>query len=51
VLKRAFRNLSAYPEDFGGIHLARLLNSIAEWQRALDQGTPVPPPPKIICSR
>ena len=51
VLKRAFRNLSAYPEDFAGIHLADLLNSIVEWQRALDEGTPVPSPPKIICSR
>lgn len=51
VLKRAFRNLSAYPKDFSGIHLSDLMNSIAEWQRALEQGTPVPPPPKIICSR
>src|SRR3979411_2428736 len=32
VLKRAFRNLSRYPEDFGGIHLASLLNSISDWQ-------------------
>jgi predicted metal-dependent hydrolase len=51
VLKRAFRNLSVYPEGFGGIHSAELLKSISEWQLALDEGTAVPPLPKIICSR
>ena len=51
VLRRAFRNLSTYPEDFGGIHVATLLISIAEWQRALDEDTPVPPLPKIIRRR
>lgn len=48
VLGRAFRNLSGYPEDFGGVDSAGLLNSISDWQRALDEGTPVPPWPKII---
>ena len=48
VLKRAFRNLSLYPEGFGGIHSAGLLASIANWQRALEEGTPVPPLPKIV---
>lgn len=47
VLKRAFRNLSLYPEGFGGIHSAPLLHSISEWQRALDEGTPVPALPMI----
>ena len=51
VLKRAFRNLSRYPEGFGGIHLAPLLNSISDWQTALDEGTPVPPLPKIVVGR
>jgi predicted metal-dependent hydrolase len=50
VLRRGFRNLSRYPEGFGGIHLAGLLNSISDWQRALDEGTPVPPLPKIVLS-
>lgn len=49
VLRRAFRNISLYPEGFGGIHSADLLNSISDWQRALDEGTPVPPLPKIAC--
>jgi len=48
VLRRAFRNLSLYPEGFGGIHSAGLLYSISEWQRALDEGTAVPPLPKIV---
>jgi predicted metal-dependent hydrolase len=48
VLRRAFRNLSRYPEGFGGIQLAGLLHSVSEWQRAMDVGAAVPPPPKII---
>jgi uncharacterized protein len=48
VLKRAVRNLTAYPEDFGGIHLPRLLNSLADWQKAMDEGTPVPAVPQIV---
>ena len=47
VLRRGFRNLSRYPAGFAGIHLAGLLNSISDWQRALDEGTPVPALPKI----
>ncbi len=48
VLRRAFRNISLYPEGFGGIHSAGLLHSIAEWQRALDEGLPVPALPRIV---
>jgi uncharacterized protein len=48
VLRRAFRNISLYPEGFGGIHSASLLHSIAEWQRALDKGLPVPALPRIV---
>jgi uncharacterized protein len=48
VLRRAFRNLSLYPEGFGGVRSAGLLNSISEWQHALDEGTPVPALPKIV---
>lgn len=48
VLRRAFRNLSRYPENFGGINSGLLLNSIWAWQCALDDGTPVPPLPTIV---
>jgi hypothetical protein len=48
VLRRAFRNLSLYPEGFGGIDTAALLGSISAWQRAFDQGTPVPAFPRIV---
>ncbi len=48
VLRRASRNLSRYPENFGGINSALLLSSISAWQRALDEGTPVPPLPTIV---
>jgi predicted metal-dependent hydrolase len=51
VLRRAFRNLSRYPEGFGGLHLASLLSSIADWQRAMDEGTPVPQFPKIVVGK
>jgi predicted metal-dependent hydrolase len=48
VLRRAFRNISLYPEGYGGIHSSSLLRSIAEWQRALDDGTVAPALPKIV---
>jgi predicted metal-dependent hydrolase len=48
VLGRAYRNLSLYPAGFGGIDSAALLNSISDWQRALDEGGPVPSLPKIV---
>jgi len=48
VLRRAFRNLSRYPENFGGINSALLLRSILAWQCALDGGAPVPPLPTIV---
>ncbi len=47
LLARAVRNLSGYPEEFGGIHLAPLRQSLADWQRALADGADVPPVPKI----
>jgi predicted metal-dependent hydrolase len=47
VMKRAAQNLAAYPDRFGGIDLTALRRSIAEWQRALTDGAPVPPLPKL----
>jgi uncharacterized protein len=48
VLRRSFRNLSRYPEGFGGVRLAVLLQAVSEWQRAMDEDEPVPPLPKIF---
>jgi uncharacterized protein len=50
VLRRGLRNLSRYPEGFGSIRSSGLLKSVSEWQRALDEDTPVPRLPKIILS-
>jgi predicted metal-dependent hydrolase len=50
VLRRALRNLSRYPACFGGMDSAGFLNSISDWQRALDEDTCLPPLPKIVLS-
>lgn len=47
VMARASRNLSRYPEQFGGIQLSLLCGALAQWQHCLTEGTPVPPLPKI----
>ena len=47
VLRRAIRNLSRYPEGFGGIYLSHFLHATSDWLRAMDGGTAVPPLPKI----
>jgi hypothetical protein len=45
LLVRALRNLENYPAEFGGLDLAPLRQSIADWQAALDHGNPPPPLP------
>jgi len=47
LLARARRNLSGYPDEFGGIDLKLLLKSLARWQEALEDGQAVPPLPRI----
>jgi predicted metal-dependent hydrolase len=47
LLERAHKNLSGYPDNFGGIQLASLLQSMARWRQALAEGKPVPPLPQI----
>src|ERR1700681_750900 len=47
VMKRAGQNLAAYPNQVRGVDLSSLRRSIAEWQQALSDGTPVPPLPKL----
>jgi predicted metal-dependent hydrolase len=47
LLARAYRNLSPYPDSFGGIDLAALRQSLATWRLALERGAPLPPLPRI----
>jgi predicted metal-dependent hydrolase len=47
VLVRAMNNLDAHPRDFHGVHIARLLKSLAQWLDAFDKGQPLPWLPQI----
>lgn len=47
LLARARRNLSGSSNEFRGIDLKALLESLARWQSALEDGQPVPPLPRI----
>ena len=47
LLGRAASNLARYPENFGGIKLAPLLNCLADWQKAIADNQPTPPFPKL----
>lgn len=47
LLARAQKNLSSYPNGYFGLELAGLLHSLDAWQRALECGQAVPPPPRI----
>ena len=47
LLDRGYKNLSGYPDDFGGIELVQLRESVSRWRRALAEETPLPPLPRI----
>ncbi len=47
LLRRSAGNLAGYPENFGGIQLASLLKSLAQWRDALDNGSALPALPRI----
>ena len=47
LLKRAARNLSAYPDEFGGIRVKTLLESIGSCGQALERGLPLPSIPRL----
>jgi predicted metal-dependent hydrolase len=47
LLERARRNLAEYPEEFGGIGLAALLDSMAAWREAIASGEESPEWPRI----
>lgn len=48
LLKRAVKNLAAYPDNFAGIELRELLDSLAGWERALADSKPAPPLPRFM---
>jgi predicted metal-dependent hydrolase len=47
LLKRAARNLSAYPDEFGGIRVKPLLSSMNQCAQALEHGLPLPHIPRL----
>jgi hypothetical protein len=47
LLARAARNLREYPDEFMGIPLSRVLQSIAECECALEAGAALPPLTKM----
>jgi uncharacterized protein len=47
LLERGRGNLNGCPEGFGGIRLAALQQTLAEWQRALAEGKAAPALPRL----
>ena len=47
LMERARRNLSLYPDEYGGLDLAGLLHSLDRWRDALDHGHATPPFPRL----
>jgi len=47
LLGRAIKNLSTYPEQFGGIQLGALRASLSQWQAAFTGDTAEPALPKL----
>ena len=47
LLKRAGRNLSGYPDRFGGVQLKPFLECIANCAESLERGLPLPAIPRL----
>jgi predicted metal-dependent hydrolase len=47
LLRRAAKNLSNCPETYCELKISRFRTALEGWQRALDEGTPLPPLPKL----
>ena len=47
LLERSMKNLAECPESFGGLQLAVLLESLAQWRDALDNNSQLPPLPRL----
>lgn len=51
LLERAMKNLAGYPQNFGGIQLALLLESLAQWRDAMNNNGSLPSLPRISLDR
>ncbi len=51
LLGRAAKNLSKYPDGFGGLQLESLRHSLAQWQHAFAEGGDLPVSPKLQLSQ
>jgi predicted metal-dependent hydrolase len=47
LMRRAHKNLSVYSESFAGLNVGELLATVANWQAALEIGSPKPPLPRL----
>jgi uncharacterized protein len=48
LMERGRKNLAACPQEFGGIHVNELLESLAQWRAALACGAATPAHPVIV---
>jgi uncharacterized protein len=48
LMERGRKNLAACPQEFGGIHVNELLESLAQWRAALARGATTPAHPVIV---
>jgi hypothetical protein len=47
LLELAIRNLGLYPPQYAGLGLALLLQDLAQWRTALDDGSTLPAFPQV----
>lgn len=48
LMERGRKNLAACPQEFGGIHVNALLESLGQWRAALARGETTPAHPVIV---
>jgi uncharacterized protein len=48
LMERGRKNLAACPQEFGGIHVNELLDSLVQWRAALASGAATPAHPVIV---
>jgi uncharacterized protein len=47
LLRRGSRNLALYPAEHGALSVQQLLEDVAEWLAALEEGRALPPHPSL----